>query len=583
MLRSRRLGRNRIRNRRPIRGLEALEAKRLMTGDMCTLDTPELIRERLDQVVIELGEAALEVNPELEAILQANENEPVEQFLLRTDGVEILPPQVWPQVIDESPLPELGQLLVDPQQQEALNDLVLLELVELQNEQFIIEELSEQFVFDLSGVLGEENGPPELPPEFEQLRLELGDEGFAEWLESNRQQTGTASGVSAEDIEQLGPQEIDQFEQVEDILNDWTRHFEEGGAGPVVTLEEIDGLLEGVVEELAVLVLETVPENQLQQILIFENEQPEQFLFRTNVDDLVPPDLWRQAIDNSQLPELGQVLIDPPQQEALADLVVLELVEFNNEQFLYDSISEPLIIDLSGVLNGPSQPPELPPQFEQLLQELGEEQFVEWLLTNQQETGTFSGVTEDTIGELDPEGLAELDRVEGLLDQWLRNFDRETGGNEPCPDIVLPDPNVDDQPIELPPEMEQLRQELGDEAFAEFLQSNLEQIGNLTGVSQNELDQFDEEQLAEFDCTDELLQAWLEDFQENVEPEPVLPGDADANGEVDFSDFLIMSRHFGTEVEGGFLEGDFDLNGVVEFPDFLVLSRHFGQTLEQQE
>lgn len=357
-----------------------------MTGDMCTLDTPELIRERLDQVVIELGEAALEVNPELEAILQANENEPVEQFLLRTDGVEILPPQVWPQVIDESPLPELGQLLVDPQQQEALNDLVLLELVELQNEQFIIEELSEQFVFDLSGVLGEENGPPELPP-----------------------------------------------------------------------------------------------------------------------------------------------------------------------------------------------------QFEQLLQELGEEQFVEWLLTNQQETGTFSGVTEGAIGELDSEGLAELERVEGLLDQWLRNFDRETSGNEPCPDIVLPDPNVDDQPVELPPEMEQLRQELGDEAFAEFLQSNLEQIGNLTGVSQDELDQFDEEQLAEFDCRDELLQAWLEDFQENVEPELVLPGDADANGEVDFSDFLIMSRHFGTEVEGGFLEGDFDLNGVVEFPDFLVLSRHFGQTLEQQE
>ena len=357
-----------------------------MTGDMCTLDTPELIREQLDQVVIELGETALEVNPELEAILQANENEPVEQFLLRTDGVEILPPQVWPQVIDESPLPELAQLLVDPQQQEALNDLVLLELVELQNEQFIIEGLSEQLVFDLSGVLGEENGPPELPP-----------------------------------------------------------------------------------------------------------------------------------------------------------------------------------------------------QFEQLLQELGEEQFVEWLLTNQQETGTFSGVTEGAIGELDSEGLAELERVEGLLDQWLRNFDRETGGNEPCPDIVLPDPNVDDQPIELPPEMEQLRQELGDEAFAEFLQSNLEQIGNLTGVSQDELDQFDEEQLAEFDCRDELLQAWLEDFQENVEPELVLPGDADANGEVDFSDFLIMSRHFGTEVEGGFLEGDFDLNGVVEFPDFLVLSRHFGQTLEQQE
>lgn len=53
-----------------------------------------------------------------------------------------------------------------------------------------------------------------------------------------------------------------------------------------------------------------------------------------------------------------------------------------------------------------------------------------------------------------------------------------------------------------------------------------------------------------------------------------LPGDIDADGEVGFTDFLILSKNFG-EV-GSFEQGDLDCSGEVDFPDFLILSRNFG-------
>jgi hypothetical protein len=51
-------------------------------------------------------------------------------------------------------------------------------------------------------------------------------------------------------------------------------------------------------------------------------------------------------------------------------------------------------------------------------------------------------------------------------------------------------------------------------------------------------------------------------------------GDADLNQEVDFGDFLALSRHFGAA--GGWAEGDFDGSGDVQFNDFLLLSDNFG-------
>ena len=52
-------------------------------------------------------------------------------------------------------------------------------------------------------------------------------------------------------------------------------------------------------------------------------------------------------------------------------------------------------------------------------------------------------------------------------------------------------------------------------------------------------------------------------------------GDADLDGDVDFSDFLRFSQNFGAS-DALWAQGDFDGDGHVSFPDFLVLSRDFG-------
>lgn len=56
----------------------------------------------------------------------------------------------------------------------------------------------------------------------------------------------------------------------------------------------------------------------------------------------------------------------------------------------------------------------------------------------------------------------------------------------------------------------------------------------------------------------------------------VFAGDANLDGLVNFSDFLTLSSHFGTN--GGWVDGDFDRDGAVQFPDFLLLSANFGQS-----
>ena len=46
---------------------------------------------------------------------------------------------------------------------------------------------------------------------------------------------------------------------------------------------------------------------------------------------------------------------------------------------------------------------------------------------------------------------------------------------------------------------------------------------------------------------------------------PLLPGDSDCNGTVEFADFLVLSDNFGTD-EAGWHQGDFDGDGTVAFP-----------------
>ncbi len=59
-----------------------------------------------------------------------------------------------------------------------------------------------------------------------------------------------------------------------------------------------------------------------------------------------------------------------------------------------------------------------------------------------------------------------------------------------------------------------------------------------------------------------------------------LNGDANLDGQVNFSDLLIMARNYGTTGRG-WGEGNFDYldNGVVSFTDLLSLSRNYGQSL----
>ena len=63
-----------------------------------------------------------------------------------------------------------------------------------------------------------------------------------------------------------------------------------------------------------------------------------------------------------------------------------------------------------------------------------------------------------------------------------------------------------------------------------------------------------------------------------IVPASDLAGDIDANGEVDFADFLVVSANFGTEVNPPGTNGDLNGDGTVDFPDFLILSGNFGQS-----
>ena len=53
------------------------------------------------------------------------------------------------------------------------------------------------------------------------------------------------------------------------------------------------------------------------------------------------------------------------------------------------------------------------------------------------------------------------------------------------------------------------------------------------------------------------------------------PGDANLDGSVNFSDYLVLESNFGNA--GGWTNGDFNGNGMVDFSDYLALEANFGQ------
>ncbi len=79
----------------------------------------------------------------------------------------------------------------------------------------------------------------------------------------------------------------------------------------------------------------------------------------------------------------------------------------------------------------------------------------------------------------------------------------------------------------------------------------------------------------DLDCSCSAL-ASLDDilFELNL-----IKGDLDGDGNVAFSDFLILSEGFADE--GSYADGDLDCSGEVSFADFLILSANFGSTTEE--
>jgi len=55
-----------------------------------------------------------------------------------------------------------------------------------------------------------------------------------------------------------------------------------------------------------------------------------------------------------------------------------------------------------------------------------------------------------------------------------------------------------------------------------------------------------------------------------------MPGDANANGEVDFGDFQLLEQNFGL-TGARWSQGDFNEDGVVDIADFTILMKNYGQ------
>jgi hypothetical protein len=70
------------------------------------------------------------------------------------------------------------------------------------------------------------------------------------------------------------------------------------------------------------------------------------------------------------------------------------------------------------------------------------------------------------------------------------------------------------------------------------------------------------------------LQMYALQIATELVPDLRIPGDANNDGRVDLSDFLILRRNFGGN--GTFDDGDFNGDGVINLSDFLILRSNFG-------
>lgn len=55
-----------------------------------------------------------------------------------------------------------------------------------------------------------------------------------------------------------------------------------------------------------------------------------------------------------------------------------------------------------------------------------------------------------------------------------------------------------------------------------------------------------------------------------------VPGDANLDGLVNFTDLLTLAQHYGIETGAVWTDGDFNYDGAVLFPDLLILAQNYG-------
>lgn len=77
--------------------------------------------------------------------------------------------------------------------------------------------------------------------------------------------------------------------------------------------------------------------------------------------------------------------------------------------------------------------------------------------------------------------------------------------------------------------------------------------------------------------TDDIACATADTISDVLTATSIIPGDLDLDGEVQFTDFLILSQNFGLQsADLVYTDGDIDLSATVDFTDFLILSENFG-------
>ena len=149
----------------------------------------------------------------------------------------------------------------------------------------------------------------------------------------------------------------------------------------------------------------------------------------------------------------------------------------------------------------------LPPQFEQLRLQMGDEQFAQWLQSNFEQFGTLQGLTPNQVEEMDESIQEQVQEVEEILGFWLKDF-----FNEAAP--ILPE-------LELPTEFEEARLGWGDYDLAQLLVDNLDLWGNLQGVCEPLMIEWEQNEplvLVEFQNEEQALGIWLESYLVELPP-----------------------------------------------------------------